>query len=283
MILRRCSAIRRRLSAFHDGELNIAERAAVQRHLRECAGCAGEARAMREMGEAIRSAAAARVAEPNVNLAGLSANVVTRLGAERSQSFSGRLEVLFDDLHFVWVALGATGAAVACVAIIMGLFQFATRERPDSMAAVIRAMASPGSNENPMRVDGWMALPSTGPDDAMWASVGEAATEEDLVLLMDVLVSKEGQVTDLKFLRASGQAPDPEAAARREAIRALSGAILKARLQPARARTGAPVAVNVVWLHAFLTVRAKLLPELRTPGRALSMLMPAEENILSAA
>jgi len=283
MILRRCSAIRRRLSAFHDGELAVAERVAIQRHLRECADCAGEARAVREMGEALRIAAAERVEAADVDLAGLSANVITRLGAERSESFSGRLEQLFDDFHVVWAALGATGAAVACVAVLVGLF-FSIRERPDSMAALFAAMASPGSNENPVSVDGRMALPSVSADNALWASVGSADTEEDLVLLMDVLVSREGQVRNLKLVNPEGGLGSAaETKARREAIRALSEAILKARLQPARAMSGAPVAVNVVWLHAFLTVRAKLLPELRTPGRALSMLMPAEEHVLTAA
>jgi len=278
-----CSAVRRLLPAFHDGELAIDERVAVQRHLRSCARCAGEAQGLRELGDVLRTQAAARVEAVNEDLAGLSASVISRLGAERSESLSGRAGRLFEDFHVVWAALGATGAAVACVAVIVGLFYFATAVRSDSLAAVFSAWSSPGSNENPVSIDSRMALPSTSADDALSWKLGDADTEEDLVLLMDVLVSKEGQVMSGRVISNDDEAQRAETTARREAIKALSDAILNARLQPARGMSGAPVAVSVVWLHAHMTVRAKLPTELRPSNRALSMLLLAESNPLAAA
>jgi hypothetical protein len=279
-----CTAVRHHLSAFHDGELPVRQRVAVQNHLHECGRCSGEAQALREMGEVLRGRAAERIAAVNEDLAGLSASVISRLGAERSESMSGRFSRLFDDLHVFWAALGATGATVACVAVMVGLFYFATHERPDSLAAVFSAWSSPGSDQNPVSIDDKMALPRTNADDVFWTKFGDTYSEEDLVLLMDVLVSKEGRVTGVKMLKADDEAARAETAARREAIKALSNAILNARLQPARGMSGAPLAVNVVWLHAHMTVRAKLPTEPRTPGRALSRLLkPADLSPLAAA
>jgi hypothetical protein len=268
MILRTCAAVQRRLSTFCDGELAIEERVAVQRHLCECASCANEAAQVREIGESLRAMAHSPVCDEREDLAGLSASVVSRLGAEQSESFGGRMGRVFEDFHVVWAALGATCAAVACVAIMVGLFYFASRERPDSLGAVIAAMASPGSNENPVSVDGRMLLPTAGPDDVLSASVGNS--EEDLVFAMAAMVTREGRVTSLALLDSEGRAGNAQSRAKSQAIRELMEAISKARLQPAR-YGGAPVAVNVVWLHAHLTVRGKLPTELRTPGRALSI------------
>jgi hypothetical protein len=284
MSQRSCAAVRRSLSAFHDGELPVGERIAVQNHLQECASCAAEVRDLAGLGEALRAEAIDRVARTSADLAGLPASVVSRLGAEQSESVAGRLGRLFEDWHVVWAVLGATGATVACIAVIVGLFHFATHARSDSLAAVFTALSSPGSNENPVSVDDRMLLPRTSGNEAFWAKFGDAETEEDLVLLMDVLVSKEGQVTGVKLLNADDEALRAESAARREAITALSDAILNARLQPARAITGVPLAVNVVWMHAHMTVRAKLPAELsRAPGRALSLLLSAEPSPLGNA
>jgi len=46
-----------RLSAYHDGELSPAERAAVEAHLRDCPSCAAELAAMRRMSGAFADTA----------------------------------------------------------------------------------------------------------------------------------------------------------------------------------------------------------------------------------
>lgn len=273
MNLQWCSAVRRRLSAFHDGELPLHERAAVQEHLSGCEACAAEARSMREIGEALRIAAAVRLDEQEPNLAALPASVVSRFSAERSESIGGRLSRAFEDLHVVWVALGATGSAVACVALIVGLFQFGFSSRPDSLAAVIAAMATPGSNENPVSVDGLM-YPPTFSDDG--DSVPMAFSEEDLVLALSAVVTREGGVKAVELLQSGVEPADAESHVTRQTILDLMDAISRARLQPAR-YGNAPVAVKVVWYYAHLTVRGKLQPEVPAAGRVLSISYLADQ------
>jgi Putative zinc-finger len=284
MTVKNCTAVQRRLSALQDGELDIEERVAVQAHLHDCERCAGEARLVKNLGDLLRAGAAARVEAASEDLAGLSANVVSRLAAERSESLGGRVGRMFEDLHLVWAALGATGAAVACIAMITGLMSFGTPDvQPGSLRAQFLALASPGSNANPVNISSLMALPFIREDESLLTKLSSAATEEDLLVLMDAIVSKEGQVRNLKLLESNDQAARAETAAQQQAIRELSSAILNARLQPARNWNGLPLAVNVVWLHAHLTVRGKVPTEIRTPGRALSMLLPADPNPFAAA
>ena len=265
MNLQRCSAVRRRLSAFHDGELSLHERAAVQEHLSGCEACAAEARSVREIGEALR--VAARLSEVEPNLAALPASVVSRFSAERSESLGGRLGRTFEDLHVVWAALGATGSAVACVALIVGLFQFGFSARPDSLAATMTAMATPGSNENPVSVNGLM-YPPTFSDDG--DSVPMAFSEEDLVLALSAVITREGGVKAVELLQSGVEPADADSHVTRQTILDLMDAIKRARLQPAR-YGNAPVAVKVVWYYAHLTVRAKLQPEVPAAGRVLSI------------
>ena len=278
MIQHACSAVRRRLSAFHDGELPLDERAAVQEHLRGCVPCAAEAQSLRDIGEAIR-VGAARMDDVSEDLAGLSAGVTSRIAAERSESLSGRFGRAFEDLHVVWAALGATGSAVACVAVIVGLFYFGASERPDSLAAMIAAMASPGSNENPVSVDGRMFPPSFSDDGS---ALPVAYSEEDLVLALSAVITREGGVKGIQLLQSGGTPGDPDSKAKRQAILDLMDAISRARLHPAR-YGNSPVAVRVVLLYTQLTVRGKLPPELRTPGRALSISWLAERFVALAA
>lgn len=244
MNLQRCSAVRRRLSAFDDGELPLDERAAVQEHLRGCEDCAAEARSLREVGEALRAAAAARIDDAQADLAGLPASVISRFSAERSESLGGRLGRVFEDLHVVWVALGATGSAVACVAVIVGLFHFGASVRPDSLAAMIAAMSTPGSNENPVSVDGLMSPPSFSDDGD---SVPLSFSEEDLVLALSAVITREGGVKGVELLQSGVDPADADSRATRQTILDLMDEISRARLHPARYGNNAPVAVKVIW------------------------------------
>ena len=54
-----CVGSRRRLSAFHDGELPVTEQVAVDAHLRRCHACATELAGLREVGDALRAKASA--------------------------------------------------------------------------------------------------------------------------------------------------------------------------------------------------------------------------------
>src|SRR5438045_1231708 len=53
-----CAAVRQRLAAFHDDELAVQERIAVQSHVNTCDGCQTELAGYREVAGALRLAAA---------------------------------------------------------------------------------------------------------------------------------------------------------------------------------------------------------------------------------
>jgi hypothetical protein len=245
MIARTCSAVRRRLSAFHDGELTIREQIAVEAHLRECSACATEAAHLQAVGDAIRT-----VLVPDAGrdeLAGLSAGVVSRLKAERDESLAGWANRVFDDMHVVWAALGAAGATVACLALMVGMFYLGVRERPDSLSALLTAMASPGSDANPVSVDRLMMLPrSDNPDDILPASTVEGQDEASVTVA--TVITRDGRIKNLSVLGADNTDPRNMASILSE--------ISRVRFQPAR-YGNSPIAVNMVWMVAHLTVRAK--------------------------
>jgi len=257
MIARTCSFVRRRLSAFHDGELTIREQIAVEAHLRECPQCRAEVAQLRAVGDALRV-----VLTPDVRrdeLAGLSAGVVSRLRVEREESLAGWASRVFDDMHLVWAAFGAAGATVVCLALMVGMFYLGVRQRPDSLSALLTAMASPGSDANPVSPDPRMLLPrSSNPDDILPASIIEG--QDETTVTVSTVISQDGRIKRFSVLGAGNTDP-------RDMASILSG-ISKARFEPARYGKS-PVAVNMVWMVAHLTVRAKLSDQSSiTPARA---------------
>jgi hypothetical protein len=248
---RACWQVRRQLSAFHDGELPVGDQIAVQAHLRECPACAAEARELDDLGSCLRSGALSMAVEPGA-WEGLPSMVVSRMKAEDAESISGRTGRAFEDLHFVWAALGATGATVACLVLISAICYF--------------AVTSPvGYNKNPMPPSAGMSLPSAFTNDAF--APPTTLNEEDLVLLLDTVVTRDGRISKVRVVEEDGpklQAPNKE---ERRAVLALLDAISKARFQPARVSgSPVPVAVNMVWLYASLTVKGKM-PELQIQPR----------------
>jgi hypothetical protein len=250
-----CRGVRRRLAAFHDGELSIADRSSVQRHLSACRRCSLELHHMAVIGSAVRAAAECGRHEAD-DLSGLRAGIVGRMEAERQTSWSSSLRDMFDDMHLVWAGLGATAFTAACVGVLMGLFHFGTAERPDSIAAIMDALASPGSNLNPVSVDGRMQLPRADADRAVWV-IGPS---DDAVFALSAVVTREGLLTNLEFLQAQERTLQGGEARGRESSEMLGllVAASRARFAPARGLGDSPIAVNVVWLLAHTTVRGKL-------------------------
>ncbi len=250
MMARACWAVRRQLSAFHDGELPVGDQIAVQAHLRECLACAAEVRELDDLGVGLRAGATATSVNPD-EWQGLPSIVVSRLKAEDAQSISRMTGRFFEDMHFVWAVLGATGATVACLALIFTIFYY--------------AISSPaGSNMNPMVMNAQMNLPRATSNDAFPAAVW--LDEGDLALALDAVVTREGRIAKLEVIQPGG---DRKGLTKeeRQAVLALLDAISKARFQPARyAGSPVPVAVNMVWLYASLTVKAKM-PELQVAPR----------------
>ena len=262
MMARACREVRRQLSAFHDGELPVGDQIAIQAHLRECPACAADVRELEELGSCLRAGAlAAEVRREEFE--GLPSTVISRMKAEDAESISGWTGWVFEDLHLAWAALGATGATVASVAVIYLISWFAISPPP-------------GYNRNPMVANAAMNLPSASLSSAFPAE--PPLDGADLALLLDAVVNRDGRIEKLEVIQPEGAVKGPTKE-ERQAVEALLDVMSRTRFQPARcAGSPVPVAVNMVWLYASLTVKAKM-PELqiqRRPSRSgISMLRGA--------
>jgi hypothetical protein len=241
-----CAAARRKLQAYHDRELTVGDEIAVASHLEWCSGCAQTFADLRLVGAALRTIAPGRQSLSREEAAGFTAAVVGRMDAERDQSFLVRVRDMFDDMHLVYAGLGATAATLVCIIIMLGMMRFATRERPDSLAAIVNILANPGSNLNPVAIDARVQMPR-----ALDGALSSAAPE-DAVFALAAVVTREGTISNLEMLRTIGRQGAEDA----KAEGALMDAMSRARFEPAQ-MAGLPVAVNMVWVVAHTTVRGK--------------------------
>jgi hypothetical protein len=250
MTLLTCAAVRRRLAAFHDRELPVAELIAFESHLNGCQPCALELRDLASVGDALREAAAPGPAD---DWTGLAPGVIARMRAENNESLRARMERLFEDMHLVWIGLASTTATFLCGVIALGTLHFASPERHDSMAAVIAVMAAPsGSDLNPARLDWRYRVPSVPQNGVVQrtleSSILADTVSDDMMLAVSAVVTREGGVADLSVLTNDRD---------RAHVNSILDAISQARLQPAEL-AGSPVAVNLVWILAQTTVKGKL-------------------------
>jgi hypothetical protein len=244
-----CAAVRRHLAAYCDRELDLGMHLAVRVHLADCQACRREGEDIESLGRAVRQSAPARRRARRDDLAAVRHGVVGRFQAERAYSIAHGIERILDDLRMLWAAAGATMATVVCVVALLGFVRLTLREMPYSMAAVIGALGDPGSNRNPLSVDGRMLLPRPAADSGMPSPVLRG---EEAVLMLSAVVTREGELRDLAVLEPGLRGLTPE----NPAVLKLLGTVSQTRFQPARAG-GAPVAVNVVWMLAHTTVFGK--------------------------
>jgi Putative zinc-finger len=256
-----CRRTRRALEAFHDGELSVRDQVAVHAHLSQCAACAAEQSRLAGVSTAMREA----MSEPMLEEAQtVGRRVLVTLPVVRELSWRRQLASLFDDMHLVWAGMGASAATLVCVAAALGLMRLTLREQPASMKAMIVAMADPGSNRNPLAPDGRLLMPT-----ASLAGMVDPPMfdREEALVALAAVVTREGTVCNLELLlQDAGQAPVGD-----RAIGALLDAVSQTRFEPARALTGAPVAVNMVWLVAQTRVRGKTVTLVPMP-----LAVPAE-------
>jgi putative zinc finger protein len=257
MILLTCAAVRRRLPAFHDRELPIRDLIAIENHVSGCPPCASELRSLQSVGQALRLAAAPGPAD---DWTGLQPGVIGRMRAEEHESWTARASRFFDDLHLIWIGLAATAATFLCGAVALSALYFGSPERRvDSLAAAIAVTTMPpGSDLNPVRPDerlgprysplaDYLQMPSVPKEGAMEAMLLTPVSEEELMLALSAVVTREGRVSGLLVLNSDTD--------RREINSILAG-ISQASLEPARVG-GDAIAVNVVWLLTHTTVKAK--------------------------
>jgi hypothetical protein len=273
-----CKAARQRLQAYHDNELPIGERIAVDTHVERCAECRAALAELDALREAFRFAAPGRAtvaAFTQEEALGFHASVVSRLGAENRLALSTRVRDMFDDMHFIYAGMGAVASTVACVMIMVSMMRFAN-------------LASPGSNHNPIVVDAQMLMPRLDHD--WYATTAaterkvndeEAAFAEEATFAVSAVLTREGHVVNLELASEGGQVAAQDSSEAR-ALQSMLGAMSQARFEPARVG-GLPVAINMVWLVAHTTVRATPTPGAPAPSvkkrRVLDLSTPTAVRI----
>ena len=259
-----CEETRPLLEEYHDDELAVSDQIAVRAHLEWCEDCAEVLADLRLMRGLVRATAPGQALLDQEDRITFQAGVISRACVEERFSWSSRLRDALDDMHLVYAGIGAAAATVFCVLVLLSMMRFATRERPDSLAAIVSLLASPkvaavdenapGTNQNPVVVDARMLMPRAL--DQLFLSAASASDES--VFTLSAVLTREGRLLNLEWHPPSGRAP--KAGSREaETVDTLLNTASLARFEPAR-MAGSPVAVNLVWLVANTTVRAPKLP-----------------------
>ncbi len=250
-----CAATRRRLHAFHDGELTVSDQIAVASHLDWCETCARALDDFRLIGAGLRRATSGRIPISIDDQISLRVGVVDRMKAERTLSLASQVRVMFDDLHLVYAGGAAAVAALVCVVVMLGMMRFATSVRPDSMAALV-GLLTPGSNQNPVTVRDHVQMPK--PLDPAFSTSSPVDGSGDAAFALAAVITREGRVANLELLHSIGEQELVPGTDEARIVANLLEAVSRARFEPASV-AGLPVAVNMVWLVAHTTVRATAL------------------------
>ena len=243
-----CSVVRQLLAAFHDNELAVEQRVAIQGHLHDCVPCLQELQTFDEVASAVRLASAPA---PSDEWTGLQSGVISRMRAEAHESWTARVSRMFDDMHLVWIGLASTAATFVCGAAVLGMLHFASPERDDSLAAIIAVAAAPsGSDLNPMSLslDDRIRAPSVPEDGFVRAALERSGSGREMMLAFSAVISREGRIYGLEVL---GNDHD------HVQLAPFIDAVSRGRLEPAR-YGGDPIAVNLVWFVEHMTVKGKL-------------------------
>ena len=273
-----CAAARRSLQAFHDSELPVSQEIAVWAHLEWCGECGAALADLQVVREALLVATQGRRTLTGEDAASFHASVVNRVKAERDTSWFAHLQVMFEDMRLGYAGVGAAVATMVCVVIMLSMMRFATIERPDSLAAMITFLATPGSNQNPVPIDARVLLPRAL-DSAFSAGENDTSGEVDAVFTLAAVVTREGRIANLELLHANG---GPQQANQARLAEGLLDAVSRARFEPAR-MAGLPVAVNMVWLVARTTVRPnKNLPVVPLAKKRVASLTTGYSRLVMA-
>jgi len=257
-----CGATRRRLDAYHDGELAVRDQIAVASHLEWCDGCAEIYADLRVMRSAFKSFGHGRVAQSRLSreqAAVFTANVVNRAKAERDLSFLSRMREMFDDMHLVYAGLGATVATAFCVLVMLSMMRFATNERPDSLAAIMSVMATP------LECESGNDLADASGCRARWTARFQRANEtaeQDAVFALEAVITHQGgRLANLEALRSRNR---HATVSQLKLIEGLLDAVSRALFDATQALL-MPDLNGVVWFVEHATVRASSKPALDLP------------------
>ena len=264
-----CEEARPLLEEYHDEELPVGDQIAVGAHLEWCDDCAAVLTDLGLMRGFVRATSPGRAVLEHEDRGTFQATVISRARAEARMSWSTRIRELMDDMHVLYAGIGASAATVFCLMVLISMMRFATQERPDSLAAIARLLASPktvtvdenapGTNKNPMVVDARMLMPRAL--DQLFLAAASASDETAFTL--SAVVTREGRLVNLEWHSPSGRMP--KAGSREaETVDTLLNTASLARFEPARVQ-GLPIAVNMIWLVANTTVRAPKTATMELP------------------
>lgn len=263
-----CDHARELLDGLVDGELSMPDQLAVESHLRWCRTCALRVEDMRLIGSSLRMGAASTMARGDDEqefVAAMNDAVLMRVRTEHEQSFGVRLREMFVDRRLLWPALGATAAIVLCVGVVGAVLQASTAWSSESLAALIPTLASPGSEQNPLRPVNLrdplrdeslgVSIPRLYADDAKRAGgTLEGIPEEDVIYTIRTVVSRDGRISNFEVLLSEGELAGGQRTAEHAGhTRAVLNAVEQARFAPAQTPLGRAVAVDMVWVIAKTT------------------------------
>ena len=257
-----CDHARTLLEGLVDGELSMADQLAVESHLRWCDTCALRVEDLRLIGGSLRATSTARLSNDvdDRALTALTESLAVRVRAERAQSFASRLREMVADSRLLWPAIGATASVLLCVAAASSVLRASTIQEPDSLAAMISALGSPGSEMRPLRpADNGISFPRLSDDDGMTTSgTIEQIPEDDVIYAFRTVIGRDGNLADWELLSGDDTPRADRRAVARAAAQemALLNAVSKTRFVPAQTPLGHAVAVDMVWLIAKTTVAA---------------------------
>ena len=255
-----CEVARPLLTEFVDGELAVPSQVAVEAHVRVCRTCAAHLEDLQAIGSMLR--ARAGHLEPCVDLAAILARVSWRVQAEQAMSGPVRLRRMFDDRRVASSLAGATCGLAVCLLLTVGLVKGLEQQTADSMAAVMKVLSSPGSDQNPLQLNARMLPPRlASPEMSDDAPELSALPKDDVVYAVAGTVTRQGRLVDYAVLHdgrrgaAHAHSSDDVHLTPAELVRAVS----RLRFAPAQSG-GEPVAVNMVWVVARTTVRGTATP-----------------------
>jgi hypothetical protein len=245
-----CAVVLRQLQAYHDDELRVADQVAVATHLDGCPSCRETLEEIESVGEILRAEAPGHVPLPCDEAASFMSSVVNRARVEDEVSLLSRVRELAEDGRVAYSALGATGATLACLVIMLTMMRFAGNERTDSLAGMMNVLKAPTVVAEPIVirpivVDARVMMPR-----ALDSFSGSDV--DDAVLALSGLVTTEGKVSNVEINDGFGGVTMASIDSRR--LESLVDAVSKTRFEPVM-KEGMPVPVNMVWFVAHTTVR----------------------------
>lgn len=255
-----CASARRRLQAFHDCELPVADQIAVSAHLEWCDPCAELLADLQSVGNMLQALAPRRALLSQDEAAVFTSTVVSRAKAEEDASLFTTIRLMFEDMHLVYAGLGAATATAVCLVIMLGMMRFATTDRPDSLAAVMTVLATP------LECESGNDITDASGCRARWNERFARANEwdeQEAVFALEAVVTQHGRLANLELLR---RARHSTAIGDLQVIEDLLDVVSRSRLDPRLSnRLATPI-----WLYEQTTVRASQQPvsiDVRLPAR----------------